>query len=235
MIRFLMFFAVFLFSFFTKAQSVIIGRTTGTLPHLEYGLGADRLGGAKMTYLDTNVLIRVVDSIEDKYKVALTNSRHAYLPKRFFKADNEIKPKPFYLTGSWMVRGDEQYDYVSISLDERLPYKTEQQINPSRIVVDIFGATSNTNWITQRLTVKEVKNVWYEQIDNDVFRVNIDLSHEQHWGYSIYYEGKRLTIRIKHQPASLKLKNLKIAIDAGHGGENNGATGITSKIKEKAM
>ncbi|HNC39812.1 MAG TPA: hypothetical protein PK492_10610, partial [Chitinophagaceae bacterium] len=88
MIRFLMFFAVFLFSFFTKAQSVIIGRTTGTLPHLEYGLGADRLGGAKMTYLDTNVLIRVVDSIEDKYKVALTNSRHAYLPKRFFKADN---------------------------------------------------------------------------------------------------------------------------------------------------
>ena len=66
MIRFLMFFAVFLFSFFTKAQSVIIGRTTGTLPHLEYGLGADRLGGAKMTYLDTNVLIRVVDSIEDK-------------------------------------------------------------------------------------------------------------------------------------------------------------------------
>lgn len=233
MIRFLMFFAVFLFSFFTKAQSVIIGRTTGTLPHLEYGLGADRLGGAKMTYLDTNVLIRVVDSIEDKYKVALTNSRHAYLPKRFFKADNEIKPKPFYLTGSWMVRGDEQYDYVSISLDERLPYKTEQQINPSRIVVDIFGATSNTNWITQRLTVKEVKNVWYEQIDNDVFRVNIDLSHEQHWGYSIYYEGKRLTIRIKHQPASLKLKNLKIAIDAGHGGENIGATGITSKIKEK--
>jgi hypothetical protein len=33
-----------------------------------------------------------------------------------FKADNELKAKPFYLTGSWMVRGDEQYDYVSISL-----------------------------------------------------------------------------------------------------------------------
>jgi N-acetylmuramoyl-L-alanine amidase len=54
-----------------KAQSIITGRTTGTLPYLEYGMGADRLGGAKMTYLDTNILIRVVDSITDKYKVAI--------------------------------------------------------------------------------------------------------------------------------------------------------------------
>lgn len=233
MIRFLLFFAAFLSFNNLKAQSIITGRTTGTLPYLEYGMGADRLGGAKMTYLDTNILIRVVDSITDKYKVALTASRYAYLPKRFFKPDNEIKTNPFYLTGSWMVRGDEKYDYVSISLDEKLPYKSEQQINPSRIVVNIFGATSNTNWITQRLTSKEVKNVWYEQVENDVFRVIIDLTHAQHWGYNIYYEGKRLNIRIKRQPENLKLKNLKIAIDAGHGGDNNGATGITSKIKEK--
>lgn len=72
MIRFLLFFAAFLSFNNLKAQSIITGRTTGTLPYLEYGMGADRLGGAKMTYLDTNILIRVVDSITDKYKVALT-------------------------------------------------------------------------------------------------------------------------------------------------------------------
>lgn len=233
MLRYLFVFAVLLLKINLFSQQIIVGRTTGNLPYLEYGLGADRLGGAKMTYLDTNILIRVTDSTPVNYKVALSANRHAYLPKKFFDADNSIQLKPYYLTGSWMVQGDAKYDYVSVSLDEKLPYKSEQQIDPSRIVVDIFGATSNTNWITQKTSAREVKNVWHEQIEDDVFRLTIELKHAQHWGYTIYYEGKRLTIRIKRQPESLKLKNLKIAIDAGHGGTNKGATGISTKIQEK--
>lgn len=233
MLRYLFVFAVLLLKINLFSQQIIVGRTTGNLPYLEYGLGADRLGGAKMTYLDTNILIRVTDSTPVNYKVALSANRHAYLPKKFFDADNSIQLKPYYLTGSWMVQGDAKYDYVSVSLDEKLPYKSEQQINPSRIVVDIFGATSNTNWITQKTSAREVKDVWHEQIEDDVFRLTIELKHAQHWGYTIYYEGKRLTIRIKRQPESLKLKNLKIAIDAGHGGTNKGATGISTKIQEK--
>lgn len=233
MLRYLFVFAVLLLKINLFSQQIIVGRTTGNLPYIEYGLGADRLGGAKMTYLDTNILIRVTDSTPVNYKVALSANRHAYLPKKFFDADNSIQLKPYYLTGSWMVQGDAKYDYVSVSLDEKLPYKSEQQIDPSRIVVDIFGATSNTNWITQKTSAREVKNVWHEQIEDDVFRLTIELKHAQHWGYTIYYEGKRLTIRIKRQPESLKLKNLKIAIDAGHGGTNKGATGISTKIQEK--
>jgi N-acetylmuramoyl-L-alanine amidase len=49
---------------------VLKGRTTGPLPFLEYGLGEDRLGGAKMTFLDSNILVKVTDSINNKYKIA---------------------------------------------------------------------------------------------------------------------------------------------------------------------
>jgi N-acetylmuramoyl-L-alanine amidase len=46
----------FIFScLLVKAQKPLLGRTTGLLPYLEYGVGDDRLGGAKMTCLDTNV------------------------------------------------------------------------------------------------------------------------------------------------------------------------------------
>ena len=38
-------------------------RTTGW-PFLEYGPGDDRLGGAKMTFLDTNILLKVIDSFK---------------------------------------------------------------------------------------------------------------------------------------------------------------------------
>lgn len=236
MIRFLRFVCVF-WAFSTNAQTIqnnfIAGKTTGILPFLEYGLGIDRLGGAKMTYLDTGVTIKVVDSTIVNYKVQLSKDHFAYLPKQNFQKENDIKLLPYYLTNSWRVSGDDRYDYVTVTLDEKLPYRSMQQINPSKIVVDIFGATGNTNWITQLSTAEEIKNVYHEQLEDDVFRVIIELKNKQHWGYSIYYQEKRLVIRVKRQPAEPDLKNLKVAVDAGHGGDNNGARGITTKILEK--
>jgi N-acetylmuramoyl-L-alanine amidase len=214
-------------------NNFLSGRTTGSLPFLEYGLGEDRLGGAKMTYLDTSVMIKVIDSTIINYKVRLSKNHFAYLAKTSFIKDSTINSRPYYLTNSWMVNGDDNYDYLTVSLDEKLPYKSMQQINPSRITVDIFGATANTNWITQRSSAKEIKNAYYEQTEDDVFRVIIELKHPQHWGYTIYYQGKKLVIKIKRQPEDLRLEKLKIAVDAGHGGENNGATGIASKVEEK--
>lgn len=214
------------------AQTPLEGRTTGQLPFLEYGLGDDRLGGAKMTYLDSNVAVKVVDSVNTDYKVQLSAHHVAYLAKQSFKRDSALRFQPYYLSGSWRVWGDSLYDYVSVSLPEKLPYRALQQINPSRIVVDIFGATSNTNWITQLKTVKEIRNVWYEQVEDDVLRIYIELVHPQHWGYLIYYNKNALQVRVKRQPSG-KPKEMLIAIDAGHGGSNNGATGFTSNINEK--
>lgn len=211
----------------------LVGTTTGSLPYLEYGLGVDRLGGAKMTYLDTNIVVKVIDSTIGNYKIQLSKDHQAYLPKANFKKDSTIKIQSYYLTNSWMVTGDDKYDYLMISLDEKLPYRSMQQINPSKIVVDVFGATSNTNWITQRSSAKEITNVYHEQVEDDVFRVIIELKHQQHWGYSIYYKDKRLVIKVKRQPEYLSLENMKVAVDAGHGGDNSGATGLKTGIQEK--
>ncbi|MES2883009.1 MAG: N-acetylmuramoyl-L-alanine amidase [Bacteroidota bacterium] len=219
--------------FITKANAQITGRTTGPLPYLEYGTGDDRLGGAKMTYLDSGIKITVVDSLLTDYKVQLSKNHLAWLSKTNFVTDDSIKSQPHYLSSSWRVWGDDRYDYVSISLSEKLPYRSMQQIGPAKIVVDVFGVTSNTNWITQLKTIREIQNVWYEQLEDDVLRVHIQLTHQQHWGYAIFYRNNSLQIKIKQQPEKLKVKNLKIAIDAGHGGANTGATGLVTKIKEK--
>ena len=214
-------------------DKLLVGKTTGLLPYLEYGFGVDRLGGAKMTYLDTNIMVKVIDSTIGNYKVQLSKNHQAFLPKSNFRKDSTIKIQSYYLTNSWMVSGDDKYDYVTISLDEKLPYKSMQQINPSKIVIDVFGAISNTNWITQRSSAKEIKNVYHEQMEDDVFRITIELNHQQHWGYSIYYRDKKLVIKVKRQPEVLSLDNMKIVVDAGHGGDNNGASGIVTGILEK--
>ncbi len=212
-------------------------RTMGALSFLEYGTGDDRLGGAKMTYLDSTIVLKVVDSFGTDYKVQLSKYHTAYVAKESVQRLNGLLPKPWYLTNNCRVFGDSAFDYVTINLEQKLPYRSMQQINPSRIVVDIFGATSNTNWVTQLKTAKEIKNTYYEQLEDDVFRAVIELKHAQHWGHSIYYDslGKKLIVRVKRQPPVLDIKKLKIAIDAGHGGDNSGAAGGTTGISEKSL
>ena len=212
-----------------------LAKTTGKLPFLKYGLGDDRLGGAKMGFLDSNIVLKVIDSFGIDYKVQLSKYHTAYIDKQSVQRLSGARQAPYHLTSSWKVYGDDKYDYVSINLDEKLPYRSQQQINPSKLVLDIFGATSNTNWITQLKTTKEIKNVFYEQTEDDVFRVTVELKHAQHWGHSLYYDtiGRKLVLQVKRPPAVLDIKKLRIAIDAGHGGDNSGASGVISGVLEK--
>ncbi len=208
-------------------------RTTDSLPFLKYGIGEDRLGGAKMTYLDSNILLKVTDSFNTDYKVQLSQLHSAYINKDKVIETTGVNVLQ-HLTDSWKIYGDSLFDYVTIQLDEKLPYTSKMEIHPSLITVDIFGATSNTNWITQLSSAKEIKNAWYEQKENDVLRVYIELKHQQHWGYHIFYNDfNQLTVRVKRQPKIPNIANLLIAIDAGHGGSNIGATGVDTNIKEK--
>lgn len=217
----------------SRTEKVLTGRTQGLLPYLKYGPGTDRLGGAKMAYLDTAVVLQVVDSLKDDYIVRLSQNHHAFVPRENVKLYGNPGKKAYNLTSSWTVFGDAKYDYVTIGLDERLPWQSMQLIDPSRVVVDIYGATGNTNWITQLKSAKEVAHVYHEQLEDKVFRVTIQLKHKQHWGYSIHYKNNTLIVQIKRPPEKIHIKNLKIAIDAGHGGSNSGATGVTTGTEEK--
>ena len=209
-----------------------IAITKGRLAHLLFGLGEDRLGGAKIGYLDSLVLLNVVGKVGTKYKVQLSKYHTAFID------DDQVQflPKgnftPESLTTNLRTYGDSLFDYVTVGLFKRLPYQSFQLIDPSKIVVDVFGATNNTNWITQLENVKEIKNVYYEQTEDQVFRITIELKHPQHWGHQIYYKGNMLVIKVKRQPENLSLDHLTIAVDAGHGGTNTGAGGPTGSSEK---
>ena len=234
--KYLLFIATAFISLTVSGQlpSYQMVRTKGALAYLEYGLGDDRLGGAKMGYLDSNVLLKVVDSINSDYKVQMSSRHAAYIPKIAVAPAFDIVPKPYYLSSSIKVFGDDKYDYVTINLDEKLPYKSQQVIEPAGLMVDIYGVTSNTNWITQLSTVKEITHTWTEQVEDDVLRLHIRLKNDQHWGHAIYYDSiyRKMYVRVKREPVK-DIRKWKIAIDAGHGGTNVGAAGIASKQYEK--
>jgi N-acetylmuramoyl-L-alanine amidase len=179
----------------------------------------------------------VVDTAKSMFQVQLSKNRFAYIDKQFIVVDTNALDKPLtpfpYTSNSILAKGDSLFDYVSIRLPEKLPYQSWMDINPSKIIIEIFGVAANTNWITQLSSLKEVKNVYYHQVDDDILRVTVELNHKQHWGYSLQYSNIGLELIVRRQPQDLDLTKMVIAIDAGHGGTNSGADGIRTKVKEK--
>ena len=221
--------------------------------YLQYGNGGDRLGGSKMGYIDAGIPLKVIGEAgyvvesDEKisanertqghfdggslYCVRLGANRIAYIPKEYVEVTNMV-PRVVN-TGSWSVTNTGSSDRVTIGLPERLPYQYSTSIDPQVITVDIFGATDNSNWITQRSAqLGIIEFVDFEQVSDDIYRVILRLKDKYQWGYSVKYEGKSLVIDVRHRPRSLKLKDLTIGLDAGHGGEFPGAIS-PSGIKEK--
>src|SRR6187397_1231365 len=57
--------------------------TKGKLPQLAYSSGEDRLGSAKMGYIDTSVVMKVLDTVKSLYKVQLSSLHFAFIEKTY--------------------------------------------------------------------------------------------------------------------------------------------------------
>jgi N-acetylmuramoyl-L-alanine amidase len=214
-----------------------IAEVTGRRPFLNAGVGSDRLGGAKLGYVKAGVRVVVTGKVGDQYRVRLGDEMEAWLPEDFAQLLPLETPRPRSLIGTLTVSGNDKEDVITVALDQRLPYLSQQLVDPTTIVIDIFGATSNTNWITHQLSGSGIKNVTWSQVAAGQYRLTIALNYQQHWGYDINYDsGSIMRIIVRRPPVisspDSALAGLTIAVDAGHGGENDGALGSTGK-KEK--
>jgi N-acetylmuramoyl-L-alanine amidase len=197
-------------------------------------MGDDRLGGAKMGYLDSLIRLHVDGKIDQDYRVQLAPNRHAYIAAEHVRTLAPGVFIPQSLTGKIKLIGKEKSDQVQVQLFQRLPYQTQQRLDPAMIVMDVFGASINTNWIDQPDSITFIKRIQLEQVADEHVRIYIYLRHAAFWGHRVFYEGNNLVVDIKHPPVSLKLNDLTIALDAGHGGSNTGAAGALN-IAEKTI
>lgn len=213
--------------------------TMGRRPFLNAGLGEDRLGGAKLGYIPAGVRLQIAGKAGRQYKVQLSEGMVGWLPEDFAQLLPVETPLPRSLVGSISTSGNADEDVVGVSLSQRLPYLADQIVDPPALVIDIFGATSNTNWITHHRSASGVKSVSWDQVGADHYRLMIALNNAQHWGYDVGYDqGSSLRIRIRKPPKitdlASPLSGFTIAVDAGHGGDASGAVGPTG-LEEKIV
>lgn len=200
--------------------------------YLQYGSGGDRLGGSKMGFLDPGIVLKVVGQIDDLYKVQLSANRFAYIHTE----DVEMTPRSSHTvnTNSIGISNLGDRDRIRLSLPQRLPYAARTSLDPTTIHVEVFGAMNNSNWITQYDELGMIDYLDLQQTDSDVLQLVIKLKEKYCWGYSVRYDNNALVIEVRHTPANLTLKGMKIGLDAGHGGELPGAISTTG-LKESEI
>jgi len=214
-----------------------VAEVTEENAYLNIGMGTDRLGGARYGNLEQGVKLNIDGRKRNNYRVRLSEHLSAWIPVRFVEiAEHESTPVSS-LTSNIRISGRSESDVISVSLSEKLPYISTQEINPNKIIVDVFGATSNTNWKIKHKTSEGIKNVNWLQVEDDRFRLEIELNHSQNWGYSVGYgSGSQLRIEVNRPPvisdALNPLSGRVISVDAGHGGDNLGALGSAGTMEK---
>ncbi len=213
-----------------------VAEIIGKRPFLNAGLGSDRLGGSKLGFLQPGVLVIISGKVGSQYRVRLSEAMDAWLPEEFAKLLPPDTPLPRSLAGAITASESGSEDIVTLALSEKLPFTSDQLVNPNAIAVDVYGATSNTNWVAQPPSAKGIESITWTQVSADHYRMIITLRSRQHWGYDIDYLGNSLRVKIRRPPVVASrdsvLSKITIAVDAGHGGENHGAIGATGAFEK---
>ncbi len=214
-----------------------VGEVKTSRPFLFVGLGTDRLGGTRYDYQEQGVRLHITGKKLNNYRVKLSSGLSAWIPSYQVELLQENTPIPKSLTGNISITGNDEEDLILVSLSEKLPYTSTQELDSNQIIVNVYGATSNTNWKTKHLSSEGIEEVEWRQVEDDWFQLRIKLNHKQNWGYSIGYgNSNSLKIKVRRAPKVISsenpLKSLLIAVDAGHGGEANGSLGSTGLMEK---
>jgi len=182
-------------------------------------------------FLPEGVKLWVTGKKGTYYRAQLNSLEDIWVPEsnlKFLPAGTPIPSSTIELVRS---RNFDRKVRITFHLRERLPFKIAQLNDPSALIVSIYGATSNTDWIRYDFEDPLLREMSWSQPVNGVYEVKILLDQKQQWGYNPYYDGTNLELEIKKPPKKFSLKYMTICIDPGHG-PDNGAIGPT-RLKEK--
>jgi len=190
--------------------------------------------GYKLVNQPAGVRFIYAGESQDFYRIKLTENITGYIRKSDARLEPPGTAVPKGEVSRIAVDNFPKYVQISMKIGDQLPYEIHTDGN--LMTIDIYGLNSDTDRIRFNNSQDYIKSLWWTQLQDDVYRLNIHWYDNHFWGYNCFYEGKRLVLRLKkrlyekrfyHTP----VEGLKIVIDPGHS-HDPGAKGPTG-LKEK--
>ena len=136
---------------------------------------------------------------------------------------------------------------VVLDLDSQAEHKVFSLKKPSRLVVDVYNSTFDTDMASLDLADTPIEKIRHGYREDNVLRIVLDLKQDirvrtfalkAHGGkpdrlvIDLYDATQEVVKTLKSVGNKDKKRNIVVAIDAGHGGEDPGALG-PNRVREK--
>lgn len=158
----------------------------------------------------------------NNYRVYANNNTKYWIKANYIKELYQSSTPIISCLDEFQYSYDKKFEYFIFNTNENIPYKLKEHNNGIEVT---FYYVSQ---IPQNLD-KFVQNIRFE--DNTL---TFFIPHKKLWGYDCYFENNNMIFRLTREvktDAHNPLKDIVIAIDAGHGGTEAGAIGPT-RIRE---
>ena len=189
--------------------------------------------GYLLLYQPPGIRAVATGKIGEWVRLKLAEGENAWVRQDSIKYLPLGTPIPKSFLTSMRTQTEDRKTQLRIFLQEKLPFRVKQQLNPPALFLTIYGVTSNTDWIRYDLRDKVIRDIQWAQPKKEVYQLKVYLNLKQQWGYDVFYEGSALILEIKNQPKlKRRLEGLKIAVDPGHCPDPGaiGPTGLEEKV-----
>ncbi|MFZ5980614.1 MAG: N-acetylmuramoyl-L-alanine amidase family protein [Candidatus Zixiibacteriota bacterium] len=174
----------------------------------------------------------VVGAEGDWYIAQLSPSNYAWIYNQAVeRLPAGLMPPGSYLSTIRTYAGEDK-TLVEFPLSGKHPFRIIEDDNRT-LRVQLFGVTSNTDWIRYDTRDNLIKIATWSQVEPDFYELKIELYNDI-WGYDTYYKGNTFYLQFNKAPEETwRLKNKTIVIDPGHS-HDPGAIGPTGYIEADA-
>ncbi len=179
-------------------------------------------------YQPKGIDVLAVGAEADWYRVQLSTTQFAWVAKASVE-----RLAPGILPPTSRLTSIRSYDTgrattLTFPLSGKHTYRVIEE-SSRRLVLQLFGVTSNTDWIRAQYGSPIIDFCTWVQRENGLYEFAINL-REALWGYDCYYQGNTFCLKIIRHPKSPKLLAGKtIVVDPGHSADPGsiGPTGFT--------
>lgn len=183
--------------------------------------------GNRLSPLPRDTVLTINASEGDFYRVFLTKDKNIWVNKKDVELISNISSAPQSDLSDLDIYSDQNYIYLSLPMEYKLPVMIEHP-SPNQLRIDIYG--SNNNFSMDEFTDEDIKSLRIIEPQSRKLSLLLEMREKQIWGYDYFHSHDELILRLTKKPVinpSMPLKNICIALDAGHGGAEKGAVGPT--------
>ena len=159
------------------------------------------------------------------HRAKLSNNRTIYVQNNQIKKLPSQSLIPLATAGNIYCYETEKEVRIKISNLTKVNGTWIEYGSINKLSLKLYHAIPDIDRVSLDVEQKSVRDIKWQQIEDDVLMLDIFTNFAPHYGYYIEYKNNHALIHIKKPFFKREYKDIRICIDPGHGGVDSGAIG----------